>query len=124
MPDGDAPARDEAVLNELKETTGDDPAFVRDLIETYLADAPVQLEGIEEAVAANDAEALIRPAHTLKSSSATVGAMQLAEASRALEMAGRTGALDAGVRAQADAVQVEWNRVKAAFQAWMGEQPE
>ena len=124
MPDADAPALDEAVLNELQETTGDDPAFVRDLIETYLADAPVQLEGIEEAVAANDAEALIRPAHTLKSSSATVGAMQLAEASRALEMAGRTGALDAGVRAQADAVQVEWNRVKAAFQAWMGEQPE
>ena len=124
MPDADAPALDEAVLNELQETTGDDPAFVRDLIETYLADAPVQLEGIEEAVAANDAEALIRPAHTLKSSSATVGAMQLAEASRALEMAGRTGALDAGVRVQADAVQVEWNRVKAAFQAWMGEQPE
>ena len=78
MPDADAPALDEAVLNELKETTGDDPAFVRDLIETYLADAPVQLEGIEEAVAANDAEALIRPAHTLKSSSATVAAMQLA----------------------------------------------
>ena len=73
MPDAEAPVLDEAVLIELKETTGDDPAFVRDLVETYLADVPIQLGGIEAAIAANDAEALIRPAHTLKSSSAAVG---------------------------------------------------
>src|SRR2546423_5316049 len=116
MPDADGTALDQAVLSELKETTGDDPAFVRDLIETYLADVPVQLEGIEAAVAANDAEALIRPAHTLKSSSATVGAMRLAETSRALDMAGRTRGFGAGGRAPTGGPPGERERGKAAFQ--------
>jgi len=37
----DVPVLDESVLRELQETTGDDPDFVRDLVETYLADVPV-----------------------------------------------------------------------------------
>ncbi len=123
MPDAEAPVLDESVLTELKETTGDDPAFVRELVETYLGDVPGQLEGIEAAIAANDAEALIRPAHTLKSSSATLGAMRLAEVSRTLEMTGRSGTLDAGAPANAKAARAEWQSVAAAFSAWIaGEQ--
>jgi len=119
MPDAEAPVLDEAVLIELKETTGDDPAFVRDLVETYLADVPIQLGGIEAAIAANDAEALIRPAHTLKSSSAAVGAMRLSDVSRTLEMAGRSGTLDASAPDNAKAARAEWQSVEAAFSAWM-----
>src|SRR5690242_6531254 len=78
----EVPVLDQSVLSELQETTGDDPEFLRDLIETYLADVPVQLEGIDGAIAANDADALVRPAHTLKSSSMTLGAMRLGEISR------------------------------------------
>jgi HPt (histidine-containing phosphotransfer) domain-containing protein len=43
------------------------------------------------AAEAGDAEALVRPVHSLKSSSANVGASALAEACRSLEADGRTG---------------------------------
>jgi HPt (histidine-containing phosphotransfer) domain-containing protein len=119
MQDAERPVLDESVLTDLKATTGDDPAFVRDLVETYLADVPAQLEGIDAAIAADDAEALIRPAHTLKSSSATVGAMRLAELSRTLEMTGRAGALDAGARDNAESARAEWRNAEAAFRAWL-----
>ena len=71
------------------------------------------------AEAANDAEALIRPAHTLKSSSAAVGAMRLSDVSRTLEMAGRSGTLDASAPDNAKAARAEWQSVEAAFSAWM-----
>src|SRR5574338_577980 len=86
---------DEAVLADLLASTGDDPAFVRELLETYLAETPDQLAAIRAAIEADDAEALVRPAHTLKSSSATLGAMRLSALARELEMAGRSGSLAA-----------------------------
>lgn len=113
---------DEAVLRELLETTGDDLDFVRDLVETYLADVPAQLEGIDSAIAANDAEALVRPAHTLKSSSLTLGALRLGEVSRTLEMTGRSGTLDASARENAAMAHTEWMSVRQALDAWLAEQ--
>jgi HPt (histidine-containing phosphotransfer) domain-containing protein len=118
----EVPVLDPAVLRELQETTGDDPDFVRDLVETYLADVPLQLKGIDEAIAANDAEALVRPAHTLKSSSVTLGALRLGEASRTLEMTGRSGTLDATTRDNAALAHSEWASVQQAIDAWLTEQ--
>jgi len=111
---------DQSVLRELEESTRDDPAFVRDLIETYLADVPLQLKGIEGAIAADDSDALIRPAHTLKSSSATLGAMRLADISRTLEMTGRSGTLDATTRENANVARAEWSNVRDALNNWLG----
>lgn len=118
----EVPVLDEAVLRELLETTGDDLDFVRDLVETYLADVPAQLEGIDSAIAANDAEALVRPAHTLKSSSLTLGALRLGEVSRTLEMTGRSGTLDASARENAAMAHTEWMSVRQALDAWLAEQ--
>ena len=58
-----------------------------------------------DAVASNDPAAIVRPAHTLKSSSATLGAMRLSGISRGIEEAGRAG------RAEGMAAAVEWARV-------------
>ena len=118
----EVPVLDQSVLSELQETTGDDPEFLRDLIETYLADVPVQLEGIDGAIAANDADALVRPAHTLKSSSMTLGAMRLGEISRTLEITGRSGTLDATAREGAATAHAEWTSVQQAIDAWLAEQ--
>jgi HPt (histidine-containing phosphotransfer) domain-containing protein len=117
----EVPVLDQSVLSELQETTGDDPDFVRDLVETYLADVPLQLKGIDEAIAADDAEALVRPAHTLKSSSVTLGALRLGEVSRTLEMAGRSGTLDASARENAATAHAEWTNVQQAIDAWLAE---
>ena len=57
-------------------SAGTTSASSRELVDAYLAEAPAHLDAIEAAVAAGDAAALVRPAHTLKSSSATLGAMR------------------------------------------------
>ncbi len=119
MPDPDLPVLDEAVLDELLATTGDDRTFVEELVHTYLADAPALLEGITAAIGADDAAALVRPAHTLKSSSATVGAARLAGVARELELAGRSGALDDGARSGPDAVDAEWSAASRQLTAWL-----
>lgn len=113
------PILDNSVLAELLASTGNDMAFVRDLVETYLVEAPAQVEGIAAAVAAADAPALVRPAHTLKSSSATMGAMRLSAVARRLEMAGRSGALDASTVADAQTVRAECETASAALAAWL-----
>jgi HPt (histidine-containing phosphotransfer) domain-containing protein len=113
------PILDETVLAELMASTGNDLAFVRDLVETYLAEAPAQVEGIVIALAGADAAALVRPAHTLKSSSATMGAARLSAIARRLEMAGRSGALDASTQADAVSVRVECETASEALIAWL-----
>ena len=115
----DAPTLDEGILHEVLESTGDDIGFVRELIETYLADTPAQLEAMAAAVEADDAPALVRPAHTLKSSSATVGASRLSALARELETAGRSGALQPEVYASLDAAQREWQVTADALAAWL-----
>ena len=119
MSEADIPIVDERVLNEVKESTGDDIGFVRELVETYLADAPAQLDAMTAAIEADDAEALVRPSHTLKSSSATVGAMRLSSVARELEMAGRTGALEPSVPDRLEAARTEWEAAADAFAAWL-----
>jgi HPt (histidine-containing phosphotransfer) domain-containing protein len=120
VPEPDVPVLDERILTEVLETTGDDSAFVRELVQTYLADTPTQLQAMTAAVESDDADALVRPAHTLKSSSATVGAMRLSSIARELEMAGRSGSVEAEVRAKLEAAHNEWRAAADAFAAWLG----
>jgi histidine phosphotransfer protein HptB len=117
------PVLDERVLGEVMETTGGDIGFVRELVETYLADAPAQLQAMTDAVEADDASALVRPAHTLKSSSATVGAMRLSTVARELEMAGRSGTLEPSVRASLERAATEWTAAADAYRAWLERAP-
>jgi HPt (histidine-containing phosphotransfer) domain-containing protein len=85
------PVLDPAAFAHLLEITGDDLEFVDELVDTYLDDAVVQLLAMREAADAGDADAIVRPAHSLKSGSANVGAPALTEACRSLEADGRSG---------------------------------
>jgi HPt (histidine-containing phosphotransfer) domain-containing protein len=114
----DLPVVDETVLAELLASTGDDPAFVRELLETYLAETPDQLAAIRAAIEADDAEALVRPAHTLKSSSATLGAMRLSALARELEMAGRSGSLAADAGELLQAAVDTWAATSEGLEVW------
>ena len=79
------PAIDVAALDALEVAVGDDREFVRELVESYLEDAPRQIDAIRAAVARGDVELVHRAAHTLKSISATIGAEALSAAARELE---------------------------------------
>ena len=109
MMDPGASPLDVGVLAELRSSVGDDQAFVVELIDAYLSDGAEQLAAIDAAVEGNDAEALVRPAHTLKSSSATLGALRLSAVARQLEVAGRTAAVGAATAGHVAALHAEWD---------------
>lgn len=121
MPE-EAQVIDDGVLAELRASVESDMAFVRDLVDAYIADSAGCIDAIEAAVAAGDAEALVRPAHTLKSSSATVGAMPLSATARTLETAARSRALDdEETQAAAARIRGEWEAASVALRAWLAE---
>lgn len=110
----------EIVLDELRSSVEGDRAFVVDLAEAYLSDGETHVADVEAAMAASDAAALVRPAHTLKSSSATVGAERLAVLARGLEMAGRSGSLDEAAGEQVASLRGAWRDAVEALRAWIG----
>jgi len=79
---------DLGVLHELFEIMEDD--FVS-VIESYLKSAPGLMHAIRDAVKEMDLDALVKAAHSLKSSSANVGAMELSTLAKELELKGREG---------------------------------
>lgn len=88
---GEVPVLDDAVVDELRESVGGDEDFVRELVATYVEEAGPLVDGVVGAGAAGDAAAIVRPAHTLKSTSASIGAMRLSAICRDIELAGREG---------------------------------
>ena len=119
MSEADAPLLDERVLSNLSSSVEDDRSFVVELIEAFLADGPDQLTAIDAARNEDDAEALVRPAHTLKSSSATVGALRLSSTARELEMVGRGGSLGQGIDEGIARLRADWQASLDALRAWV-----
>ena len=116
----DQPAVDATVLTELSSSVEGDTGFVRDLIDAYVADSAGLVDAIEAALATGDAAALVRPAHTLKSSSSTVGASRLSATACELEIGAREDRLaDADVRDAGARVRVEWNAAVDGLRAWI-----
>ena len=107
-------ALDPEAFRHLLDITGGDLAFVDELIDTYIDDAAVQLEAMRTAAAADDADAMVRPAHSLKSSSQNVGATAVTEACRSLEADGRSGAVADAV-ARVAACEAAFEAAKAAL---------
>jgi HPt (histidine-containing phosphotransfer) domain-containing protein len=90
---------DDKVLHELKEIMEDD--YVS-LLRTYLRNAPELLAELEAAAKRGDVEAMIRPVHSLKSSSANVGAVHLSALARDVEQHARARDFGAAKLALAD----------------------
>jgi HPt (histidine-containing phosphotransfer) domain-containing protein len=110
---------DKAALGTLVSSLGGDEEAqeaVRELVDTFLEDAPTQMASLHGAVERGDADAARRAAHTLKSNGATFGAQPFAELCRELENLGREGRLDAAPELLGRADE-EWERVREALVA-------
>jgi HPt (histidine-containing phosphotransfer) domain-containing protein len=94
----------------------DDRAFVVELIDTFLRDAPALLETLRGSLEDAEAEQLRRTAHTLKSNGQVFGATRLAELCQELEGVAKTNTLATApeLLAQVDA---EYARVEEALRA-------
>ena len=108
------PILDSAVLDELRASVGGDEAFIQELVETYVTEGAANLEEMVAAAAALDPAAIVRPAHTLKSSSASLGAMRLSEICRAIEEAGRA-AKAGSLSEDVETARSTWEATLAAF---------
>ena len=86
----DAPAIDEDALSVVRDIMENE---FPELVDSYLAEASRLIADLERAAAASDPGGLQRAAHSLKSSSANIGAARLAATARQLEAKGRSGDL-------------------------------
>ncbi len=84
-----AGAIDRAAFDRLTATM--DTAFVAELIDTFLEDARGLIASLRRALAAADRDAFRRAAHSLKSTSESLGATDMATLARELETIGRSG---------------------------------
>ena len=85
------PVIDQDVLNELRSVLGRE---VDKLIDLFLDDTPMLLAKLEAAALAPDFPQLREAAHSLKSSSANLGAMALSAAAKRVELGARLETLD------------------------------
>lgn len=79
------------ILDELEALMGED---FRSILYDYLKITPDQIRAIHRAVSMQNADDLVMPAHSLKSSSANVGALEVSELAKRLEMMARNQQLD------------------------------
>lgn len=107
------PVLDMDVVEELRMVMGDE---YLSLIRLFLQDAPAHLKRLEAAASANDIAGLVAPAHTLKSSSANLGALALSAVAKRIEIGARGQAL-ARPAVAVLMLENEYKRAKAALEA-------
>jgi len=106
------PVLDGTTLEQLRATTDSD--FLVEMIDVFLSDTPQLIEDLHQSLAGGNAEVLRRAAHSLKSNSATLGAMTLAALCATLEEEARAGTLD-GAPERVRRIEPEYERVRAAL---------
>jgi CheY-like chemotaxis protein/HPt (histidine-containing phosphotransfer) domain-containing protein len=107
---------DPKALQAIKDMAGEDASEVLSaVIDIYLEETPKLLQAMESAIAQKDAPQLGRAAHTLKSSSATLGAMNLSKLSKELEAIGFAGTIQ-DETPRIWQIEAEYETVKAALQ--------
>ena len=101
------------VLEELEAVMG---AEYLGLIKLFLEDAPKQIQQLEQAAADNNIHGMIAPAHTLKSSSANLGALALSAIAKRIEVGARGNALNRPTVAVV-MLEAEYRKAQNALQA-------
>jgi two-component system, sensor histidine kinase and response regulator len=93
-----------------------EPDLIVELIDLYLEDAPRQMAVMQKAIAVADGVSLKRAAHSLKGSSANLGARRLAGLCEELEQMCRAESFQE-VMAQLARLEQELERVRQSFAA-------
>jgi len=82
---------DPVVFESLKATMGED--FVGELVDIYFSETADLIEKLKIAMEEEDANSFRRAAHSIKSSSASMGALEFSAQARSLEEIGKSGEL-------------------------------
>ena len=110
------PAISETEFQALIEMVGPDSTDVLiDLLDTYLEESTGLVRDVSESVGSGDLERALRPAHSLKSSSASIGAIRLSKLCADLESFLRGSLPGLDVPTQAQKIEQEFARVQVAL---------
>jgi two-component system, sensor histidine kinase and response regulator len=116
-----APARasevlDRQVLDQLSKLLKSKPEVLARVINLYLVESPKLMQKLKHAAAANDAPEIARTAHSLKSSSANVGARLLSRYCGDIEASARRADTEEACKIVAK-IETEHSRVQSALTA-------
>lgn len=107
---------DPIALKNLGEMTDSNPSdFFYELIEIFLTSATKQILILKKAIERRDSKTLLQVAHSLKSSSALLGATNLAKLCEEIEAAGQVGDL-IEMLTWAGQCEIEYTKVKEALE--------
>jgi HPt (histidine-containing phosphotransfer) domain-containing protein len=103
----DAPLIDSQAIENLRSLNpGDNDEFLREIIAIYLEDTPLRITELEQRLAAGDNPKFTRAAHSIKGSSANLGAITVRAVAEELERysqtQGLTGVADFVVRLKSE----------------------
>ena len=113
---------DRSVLASLRELQDEgDPDIVAEVGGLFIKHSPEKVNAIMQSVESGDAKGLQMAAHSLKSSSAYVGAMRLSALAKELELMGRSNSLE-GARELAQRLKTEFMQVMTVLEAEINEQ--
>jgi HPt (histidine-containing phosphotransfer) domain-containing protein len=70
------------------------PDLRRELMKMFITTLPVQMEKLRAAAGVSDAIELVKAAHSMKSSSMSIGAVKFGKVCHEIEQRGRAGALE------------------------------
>jgi HPt (histidine-containing phosphotransfer) domain-containing protein len=111
---------DMLALDRLQEIVGGEPAYLYELIDSFLEDSPQCVFSLRQGLENGDAKRIHLAAHTLKANSAEFGAERLRELNRELEELAITGTLEEAPDL-VTAIEQEYVLVQRALQTVRGE---
>lgn len=116
----DLPVIDPQAIENLRALNPDDnDEFLREIAAIFLEDTPLRIAELEQSLAAGDAAKFTRAAHSIKGSSANLGAMALRAVAETLEHNARKDGL-AGVASHIDAIKAEFARAQIELNKLIG----
>ena len=108
---------DQSVLASLRELQeAGDPDIVAEVGGLFIKHSPEKVDAIMQSVEKDDAKGLQLAAHSMKSSSAYIGAMRLSTLAKELEMTGRSNSMN-GAKEKAKMLKEEFSLVMEAILA-------
>ena len=108
---------DQKALDELRALDPDGSAgILAQVIASYVDDTASIFTKLGHAITVGDVPTMTREAHSLKSTSRSVGALKLGDLAAAMEQVGRSGKLD-GCAAMLDALKAEYASVESELLA-------
>lgn len=104
----------QAIENLRALNPGDNDEFLREIAGIFLEDTPQRIAELEQGLVAGDVSKFTRAAHSIKGSSANLGAMALRTAAEKLEHQARTNGIG-DVASLVAQVKAEFDRAQAAL---------